>query len=230
MDARERWVGGKEIAVAFLGLFVAMIAVIPTLDVGLTSGGEDITAPFIMALIGVFFVVWIWNMISLSGLKGEKYSTISLCLEACIISMAEVKNGIESSKEENKSDPSQPVRTERLSDEILLSNLADRSGIGESFRSVWHAALAHKLVAIPDRAWLMFVSSTNMSDALLVVWARGQNGKLRLHLSVESFAKIYRLPCDNVEAILGPSGWRELTEQDVTKFVAKIDEFFETVG
>jgi len=81
---------GLEIAVGLLGAIIALIAVFPEIDFGLYMGNQDVTDLLLMALLGIFVLVWTWHLLSLRGLRGEGFHVLSLVAEACVLAQREI--------------------------------------------------------------------------------------------------------------------------------------------
>jgi hypothetical protein len=133
-------------------------------------------------------------------------------------------------RELSEAEVAPPSREKKIPSLDDLLAAADRYPTGSDFRKLLEAAKGHDLYPRPYTVSVMYTPPFNRTRTLFTVPANPRSdGLLRVYVSVEGFAEFYPLEEDEVSSIIGESGWRAMTSQEVKKFAAALGRLFDQV-
>jgi hypothetical protein len=109
-----------------------------------------------------------------------------------------------------------------------VCELSDSVGIGKSFRMILSIAQELGLYPRPYKKSIMYTPPFQRNRMLFTVWAEKRNNGLRLYITPKEFAEFYSVSEDEAAAALqlANSGWQELNENDVVRFIENLRNLF----
>ena len=113
----------------------------------------------------------------------------------------------------------------------VLCRLADRNGIGRSYRQLLEAAQRHGIHPSPRKHCIMYTPPSNRTRSLFTVNASSvDGGRLSLWLQSSVFPEFYQMDQEAVVTALGEEGWHKLDRSQVETLVAGLDRLFAGVA
>ncbi len=112
-----------------------------------------------------------------------------------------------------------------------LITLADESGVGAAFRVLLAAGQQHGFYPRLYKTSVMFAPPANRTLCLFTVWARPKQANLlRIWYGTQNFAAFYPITDEQVHAVLGDFGWRDMTLEQALAFAAGLDTLFASMS
>lgn len=108
---------------------------------------------------------------------------------------------------------------------------ADAQGLGEPFRRICQSAIGHGMYPRPYSGSIMYAPPSRRNRALFTVrnWPR-HPGMLAMWFGPEAIAEFYPVAQTDVEMLLGETGWRDMTIEEVDRFVQGLDQLFDRIN
>jgi Holliday junction resolvase-like predicted endonuclease len=118
---------------------------------------------------------------------------------------------------------------EKYSIENIVS-IADQSGIGPVFCLLLETAEKNGLFARPYANSIMFTPPQRHDRMLFTVWAKKRaNNIVKTYIGSDVFAEFFPISEEKAISILGPIGWRDMAEKDISSFIESLNKLFEQI-
>ena len=113
-----------------------------------------------------------------------------------------------------------------------ICSLADKAGVGESFRQILSIANELGLYARPYKKSIMYTPLFQRNKMLFTVWAEKKNNGLRMFVRPSEFAEFYPISEEEAAALLDldNTGWQYMEDKKVTAFLEGAKRLFESIA
>jgi hypothetical protein len=111
-----------------------------------------------------------------------------------------------------------------------VCQVADREGIGPEFRELLKIASLFGLYPRTYRRSIMYTPPSNQTRMLFTVWARPARNKLKMYVSLKSFAEYFPISEEEATTLFGKNGWKEIDRTQVTQFIEAMTKLYQRNG
>ena len=113
-----------------------------------------------------------------------------------------------------------------------ICSLADKAGVGDSFREILSIANELGLYTRPYKKSIMYTPSSQRNRMLFTVWAEKKNNGLRIFVRPSIFAEFYPISEEEAAACLDldNTGWQYMEDKKVTAFLDGAKRLFESIA
>lgn len=104
-----------------------------------------------------------------------------------------------------------------------LCDLADKNGVGESFRMLVDAGVRNQLYPRVEASSIMYTPQSNKNRTLFTFWVTPKDNGLKVYVVTDSFPEFFPISSESAYGLLGFPGWRVMSVDEASQFSQALD-------